>query len=422
MEKSINSLLDNLKNHKRFFVFGVSGLLVILVAAGGIYYLSVIKTRNDLARATELAKQGKDLVGTAKYKEAVPVCKEAINLDSKNKEAYLCLMRSYDLLKSSETEATAKKFIELYPQEPLGYSILGTSYEIQARFKDAEDLAKKAIGLFPKGAMGYTRLGHVYDREGHLDLAIVNYKIAVELDPKFGYAHEQMGRAYTQKGNYPEAKKAYELANKNSPEHSYVKAESLLNLGFIAYQADNNVGLAIQYLEESIKTVPDLPVPYINLARHYYRAGRVAEAIELDKKAMTLDDKLTRPYLDLAEIYLREGKSVDEATGLLENAQKRLSSDHTIPVTNRERPANINYFLAAAYAKKNNFDKAFEFLARAFRYDKETLLGELTPMVKINKDVRKNALTDPLFTELRKDARFSQLVTSKAGLVPQIGL
>jgi len=406
---------------RRILAIIIGGLILILLVGGGFYYFEIFRTKKNVAKAQEIAKQGKDLAWQAKYSEAIPLCQEAMKLDSNNIAAYECLLRSYDTLRTiSELEKLSKDYIEKKPQRINGYLYLSHSYEMQGRFNEAAEWAEKAIELFPKNSNGYNRLGHVLDRQGNLELAQKNYETAISINPQNAYAHQNLGRVFSRLTDYEKAKEEYELAKKYSPPKGYIAMESRLNLGYIAYQYENNVDKAIEYFKEAIEADPNVAMPYVNLARRYYYLDKVEEAISLYEKAMKLDDQLTRPYLDLAEVYLREGKSVDEAIELLEGAEKRLRLDHSISVRNTERPANINYFFAAAYAKKGDLDKAFEYLEKAFRYDKKTLLGEETPAVKINKDVGKNIFTDPLFTEMKKDPRFSELISSEKKTSPNL--
>ncbi len=396
-----------------YIIFGVILALLLISLSGYFFYF---KPTADKAEAGKLAKQGRDLVSQAKYKEAIPLCETAEKFDSKNISAQLCLLKSYDTLRNTDLlQEKANKFIGQYPKRIDGYLYLSHSYEMQGQFKEAEEMAEKATELFPKNSRGFNRLGHVYDRQGQLELAEKNYKMAIKINPKNAGAHHNLGRVYTRLAQPEKAKKEYELAKKYSPSKGYIAMESRLNLGYIAYQYENDMPKAIEYFKEAIEADPDAAaVAYVNLARSYYKLGKTDEAISSYRKAMMLDDQLTRPYLDLAEIYLRERKSVDEAIQLLEGAENRLRLDHSISVTNTSRPANINYFFAAAYAKKKDFDAAFKYLEKAFRYDKKTLLGESTPAVKINKEVGKNIFTDPLFEELRQDSRFSPLVLNPA--------
>jgi len=410
-------MLISIGHRSRLIIITVAGLIVLATIAGGFYYF----TSNKSKKVSDLAKKGQSLVAEAKYNEAIPICEEVLKADPKNIVATECLMKSYDILRdSNQLENLSRNFIEQHPKKINGYIYLSHSYEMQGRFKEAEQWAQKAIELFPKNSKGYNRLGHIYDRQGHLDLAKKYYDLAVKINPKNAAAHQNLGRVYTRLGQYEEAKKEYELAKQYSPAKGYIAMESRLNLGFIAYQYENDLNKAIKYFEEAMQVDPNVAVVYVDLGRSYYKLGKVDEAIALYRKAMGLDDQLSRPYIDLAEIYLREGKSVDEAIQFLENAENRLPLDHSISKTNTNYPANINYFLAAAYAKKNDFDKAFEYLKKAFRYDKKTLLGELTPAVKINKEVGKNAFTDPLFSELRKDERFWRLTSPNINQKPTL--
>ena len=214
-----------------------------------------------------------------------------------------------------ETEKALKRAwaqLQVFPDNPLIYNLLGGIYWALKQTDRAEEAFKKGIELNENVLPLYFNLARLYTQNKSYDHAIQQYEKVIASNPKLLPPYALLGILYTQKENYPQANAYFQKALDISPKFA-VAANNLAwnyaehggnldvaltlaqtakeqapedptvtdTLGWIYYKK-NAYNLAIGQLQESVKKHPDAHVVYYHLGMAYYKKGDKA----LAKKAL----------------------------------------------------------------------------------------------------------------------------------------
>jgi tetratricopeptide (TPR) repeat protein len=198
------------------------------------------------------------------------------------------------------------------------------------------------------------------------------YRAAISKSPDSAALHNKLGISELMLQRFKEAGKEFERAIKLDKKF----AEAVNNLGVIDYER-RKYGAAAKQYKKALVLQPDSASFYSNLGAAYFAKKDFERATKAYAEAVRLDP----------EIFDRTSHS-----GIA--AQMASPQDR----------AHYDYVLAKLYAKIGDRDHSLEFLRKS--------------MEEGYKDV-KNVFTDPEFAELRKDARFEQLMKSKPIAIPE---
>ncbi len=233
----------------------------------------------------------------------------------------------YDEGEYDQAEYHIKRAIELRPSEPRPYVSLGYVYYRQQEFGPALENFNHGISIHPKHAFAYNGRGLVYLSVGEFDKAKADLERALELEPYSEIVQHNMqlvlGQTAFYSGDLATAESHFQKAMLLNAE----EATSRVFLGMIAaaqgqssealeyyrqalvldpdsIEANNNLanllitapepalrnaGEAIRFAEHACQETnfqrPDL---LNTLAAAYYTAGRVPEAIQVIRRALTL--------------------------------------------------------------------------------------------------------------------------------------
>jgi len=163
--------------------------------------------------------------------------------------------------------------------------------------------------------------------------------------------------------------------------------------------------------ERAIKADRKFAEPYNNLGVVNYKRKKYGSSVKLYKKAIALVPDSASFYSNLGAAYFAK-KDFEEASRAYAEAIKLdpevfEHTSHTgiaAQLVSSEDRAHYEYVLAKLYAKAGDKDHSFEFLRKA--------------MEDGYKDV-KEVNTAPEFAEVRKDARFADLMQQKPPALPQ---
>lgn len=183
--------------------------------------------------------------------------------------------------------------------------------------------------------------------------------------PQSSMVLNKIGIAQFQMERYKDAKKSYEKSIKYDKTSSY----PYNNLGVVFYR-DKKYGRAAKYYKKAILLDPDNASFHNNLAAAYFADKKLHLAIPEYLKALELDP----------------------------NIFERRSTTGVVAQISPGDRAHYYYVLAKIYAQAGQFDRALLYLRRA--------IEEGYPNVD-------NALHDAEFAQLRKDHRFTELMTTR---------
>lgn len=207
--------------------------------------------------------------------------------------------------------------------------------------------------------------------KGYLD-AIDYYRAALSKDPQSAAVSNKLGISELMLERYKDASKDFEQAIRKNRKF----AEPYNNLGVVDYKR-RKYSSAIKQYKKAIELTADSAAFYSNLGAAYFARKDFERASQAYAEAIHLDP----------EIF--------EHTSHTGIAAQLISS---------EDRAHYDYVLAKLYAKTGDTEHSLEFLRKA--------------MEEGYKGV-KDVYTDPEFAELRKDARFADLMKQKPPAIPE---
>lgn len=169
----------------------------------------------------------------------------------------------------------------------------------------------KSLKLNPNSFLTYNGLGLAYLMKHELEKARDYFQKTLTLNPKFSEAHNYLGTVYQEMGLLDEAEKEYRTAIAD-PDY---KSKEL---------------------------------PYYNLARLYLLKNELKEALFYIDQALELNKTLVMAY-NLKGLILEKQEKIPEAIDNYLQGLKYAKDD-----------INLNFNLAVAYFKNNEFHKARE--------------------------------------------------------------
>jgi tetratricopeptide (TPR) repeat protein len=202
--------------------------------------------------------------------------------------------------------------------------------------------------------------------------AVDYYHAALTKDPNNAAVCNKLGIAELMLQRFKEAGRDFQRAIKANRSF----AEAYNNLGVIDYER-RKYGPSIKQYKKALAIEPDSASFYSNLGAAYFARKEFEHATEAYAKAVQLDPA----------IFERTSH-----TGI--SAQMASPEDR----------AHYDFVLAKLYAKMGDRDHSLQFLRKS--------------MEEGYKDV-KEVYTDPEFAELRKDARFAELMKEKPVVIPE---
>jgi TolB-like protein/DNA-binding winged helix-turn-helix (wHTH) protein/Tfp pilus assembly protein PilF len=303
----------------------------------------------------QLAERSNSPAATQK---SIAYFEEAIKKDPAFAPAYLGLAHAYDALgmpgvagaPPSELQpkviSAVRKALELDPALPGAHALMGSLYQMQWQWNDAEREYKLALELDPNDAGAHLSFSTWLLSQGHTEEALAWSRRARELDP-IGITGNAMGWILFQSRHYDEAIRELrsDLAVHQDDASTYW---SCWFLGF-ALSANGQPHEAIPVLERALALSERNPAVIGVLVRAYAHAGRRTEALRL------LDELKRR-----------------QQTGYIPSAA-----------------------LVNAYLGLGDYEQTFSWLERAYK--------EHSPILQYIK-------VHPFFDPLRGDPRFADLV------------
>ncbi len=113
----------------------------------------------------------------------------------------------------------AEKAVELDPQNPEGYSLLGSTYLVLGDIDRAIEMCKRAIEIAPANSYGVAILANALIDSGEIKQGIVKIKKAIRLCPfPPGWYFSLLGTGLHLDGKHEEALKPLEIAISREPD------------------------------------------------------------------------------------------------------------------------------------------------------------------------------------------------------------
>lgn len=208
-------------------------------------------------------------------------------------------------------------------------------------------------------------------RKAYLD-ALDYFHAALAKAPDNPSIINKIGISQLMLQRYKEAGKTFDQAIKKNRKF----AEAYNNLGVVQYERRKYAAAAKQY-KKALEISPDTASFYSNLGAAYFAGKKFEQASQAYAKAMQLDP------------------------GIFEHTSH---TGITAQMASPEDRAHYDFVLAKLYAKMGDTDHSLQYLRKAMEDGYK----------KVD-----DALTDPEFAELRKDARFTELMKTRPPAIPE---
>jgi tetratricopeptide (TPR) repeat protein len=230
---------------------------------------------------------------------------------------------------------------------------------------------------------------------------------ALELDPNFADALANVGRTKTNYDwDWAGADETLRQALKLEPGNRSV-VDAAAHLAVVMGRLDE----AVRLYRQVTQIDPVWASPYINLAYALTASGQLAEAELAIGKCLELNPQQLHVHMDLGLLFLDRGKPDSALAEMMNEPEpawkgyglaiafhalgRKSDADNTLATFIHEYRNDWAYQIASIYAYRNEKEKAFEWLERAYIQRD----GGLT-YIK----------TDPTLRNIRSDPRFNEFL------------
>lgn len=172
----------------------------------------------------------------------------------------------------SEAIVCFRAAIEMSPEYPTPYYLMGSLMHRQGNVDEAIDWYKKLLRLTPFHADTHNILGSAYQEKGQLDEAIACYREAIRCDGNAFMAYNNLGTALRLRGNLDETVTSYQEALRIQPDFT----PAMNNLG-TALRDKGDLEEAISWYRKVIRLNPDFAEAHWNLSFALLLAGKYEE-------------------------------------------------------------------------------------------------------------------------------------------------
>jgi tetratricopeptide (TPR) repeat protein len=332
----------------------------------------------------------------ANVQSAIDSFTRAVALDPNFALAHAALANAYwiqygetrDKALTTQAINEAMKALSLDPDQPRVRISLAVIYAGTGQYQSAEIELRRVLALEPASDEAYRQLARVLLQQNRSDDAIRALEQAIAIRPEYWRNHDQLGIAYLRLGRPAEAREAFQRAIDRQPDNP----GSHSNMG-IAYAQLGNKEKALAEFERANALAPSRR-GYTNLGMQYTEAGRLEDALNAYRTALTFDAQSEVTHGNIGDVLARLGR-LDEARREYETA--RALSLKVLQVNDKDAGAlarvatfeaklgmrdtalthgkaalalapndpEVNFKMAVVHAKLQQTDLALQSLARA---------------------------------------------------------
>lgn len=188
---------------------------------------------------------------------------------------------------SQKALSAVERQVKASPKNPVLHEMLGELAAGLGRAKLAAGAFEKAIGLRPEWLTPYHNLAALYLGERQSAQAIAVLQRAQKISPDAQRTGLLLANAYEQKGERDKARALYDKLLARNPEDPYV-ANNLAFLYADAYPTKENLDKAVKIAQPALTKAPKNPNLADTLGWIYFKQGRLSEAEEQLKKALSV--------------------------------------------------------------------------------------------------------------------------------------
>lgn len=319
-------------------------------------YQQVLKS--DAANKHALNLLGMLCVNSGRSGEAIEYIERALAIDPDDSQAHANIGLAFkDMGRAKLAAKHLAESVRLQPQHPVVFNNLGNVLRLLDQPGKAIRAYESAIRLFPDFAECWSNLAAALNETNQPEPALKAAARAIEIDPNLAQAYNNQGDIYLEQARYSEAMESYRKAVDLSPRYT----AAIINMARVQRDMDQP--------EEGMRTLGGVldfetenPEAHHVMGVLYEQMGDREKAAECFLQAIEIAPDMTVSHYNLAQ--LRGRKSSDaELQAMLD-----LWNEAEVSATSR---MHLAYGLYRVYEQRENYDRAFTFLAEGNRLKAE---------------------------------------------------
>jgi tetratricopeptide (TPR) repeat protein len=256
------------------------------------------------------------------FDKALQPLKQAIALNPQSPSAHSILGKTYFALHEYEKAAAElKDALEFGANDFDSSFTLAITYLQQRQFTDARRVFDWMLLHFGEQPELHVVIGRAFRVAGRFPEAIDEFKRAIALNPTLARVHDNLALAYLMNegaSRLVDAEREFKTELVSNPDEFFAN----YYLG-IVYIFERKWELAITFLKDACRAQASNPDPYFQLGQAYQELGKYDQAIEVLKKAITLNPDLAHNKFQVTTAHYRLAQSLLKV-GQAEAAKKEL--------------------------------------------------------------------------------------------------
>jgi len=259
--------------------------------------------KNDSANFRLFAKRARIYTEKGQIDPALRDLNKAIELNPEDPGLFILLGDIYFIIGKKENCITSyKKSLKLNPKGEAPMIKLAETYLILKDYKEANNYIDMVLSTNVNNQKAYYLRGVGLMETGDTANALINLKIAGNLDSTYYEAFMQTGSIYTVR-NDSLAIDYYKAALKARPDD-----ERALLLLALSYQYNDNIDLALETYKKLIRINPSNKTAYFNSGYIYMVEKREFDsAIDAFQQAINIDPSYVDAVYNIGRIYEEQG-------------------------------------------------------------------------------------------------------------------
>jgi tetratricopeptide (TPR) repeat protein len=220
------------------------------------------------------------------YDRAIQMYQTNVQMDPTFFDSILHLgFVSYRLKRNQDALSYLEQAVTLNPKRPEPYLLLGLTFLQMEKYQEAKAKLEEGIHQDPSNAELHFNLGTAYDKLDHFDDVVRAMERTLELDPEHADALNYLGYSYADRGiNGEEALSLTQRAVALKPHNGYY----LDSLAWALYKL-GRIEEALDTIKQAVSLVSDDPVIYEHLGEIFLIREERAKAREAWLHSLQLD-------------------------------------------------------------------------------------------------------------------------------------